>query len=133
MVRFLERLQPTHSTANSFQPNSSSPLSSTFERHTRLSSVCRIAIKTALDYSFLRHSGQRGRVRANAPRAVDEALRPLVAELRNCKVKANTCVEPSSFNPTKFDRRGARSHATESVSNARLYRLSSLAGGSPNG
>jgi hypothetical protein len=60
-----------------------------------------IAIKTAVNYSYLRHSGEKGRVLANAHRCIDEALWRLMTELRNA------CVEPSSIYPTeRTDRRG---------------------------
>jgi hypothetical protein len=66
------------------------------------------AIKTADNYSSLRHSGERGRVLTNAHRAIDEALWRLMTELRNCKVNMDVRAEPSSIYPTeRSNRRGA--------------------------
>ncbi len=76
-----------------------------------------IAIETAINYSCLRHSGERGRVLANAHRAIDEALWRLMTELRSCKLKVNACAEPSLINPTKLtDRRGATNRTLQRAS-----------------
>lgn len=110
---FLERLQPSSLDREFF----STEFELAFVVNVRAaliladaSPACRrfadIAIKTAVDYSCLRHSGESGRVLANAHRAIDEALWRLMTELRNCKVAA--CVEPSAYYPTKLtDSRGA--------------------------
>jgi hypothetical protein len=95
---FLERLQPTSLDREfvsiefelAFAVNVRTAL-----LHVEATPACRrfadIAIKTAVNYSCLRHSGKTGRVLADAHRAIDEALWRLMTELRNCKVRADAC------------------------------------------
>lgn len=73
-----------------------------------------IAINTAVNYSCLRHSGKRGRVLADAQRAIDEALWRLMTELRNCKVKVDASAELYSTELT--DRRDATDRTLQRAS-----------------
>ncbi|CAN7562470.1 hypothetical protein LJR255_004009 [Pararhizobium sp. LjRoot255] len=68
-----------------------------------------IAISNAVNYSCLRHGGQKGRILADALRAVDEALWRLITELRNCEMKLDAFVDRTAlFSTEMIDRRDSR-------------------------
>ncbi|MBW9065993.1 hypothetical protein JNB71_22045 [Rhizobium herbae] len=69
-----------------------------------------IAIKNAVNYSCLRHSGKRGGVLADAHRAIDEALWRLITELRNCKSKVGIFAD---LRAVLFDHMTDRGHRHE--------------------
>lgn len=83
-----------------------------------------IAITTAVNYSCLRHSGERGRVLADAHRAIDEALWRFMTELRSCKVNLDACAELNAVYWTQpTDRGGATDRTVQRVSRTQVSAL----------
>ncbi len=121
--RFLERVHPT----SADREFASVEFELTFAVNVRTALLlveatpaCRrfadLAIKNAVNYSCLRHSGKRGGILADARRAIDEALWRLITELRNCKLKVGAFADLSAV---LFDHVTDRGHGHEKLARSR--------------
>jgi hypothetical protein len=126
--RFLERVHPT-SVDGEFA-SVEFELAFAVNIRTALSLVeatpaCRrfadIAIKNAVNYSCLRHSGRRGGVLADAHRAIDEALWRLITELRHCRSKVETFAHLSAVLVDHVTDRGRRHEQLAASRPAKAY------------